>query len=134
MSKSIEEVKLTEAIASLLWLNGRKDMVWSHIPMGEYRRPATGARLKRMGTRAGFADMLLCFPNADGSPAIHYVEIKRPKTYQSKNQKAFQAAVESVAAGCAAGAVAYHVVRTLDEAHSLFASIGAYGDVAAAGL
>ena len=90
-----------------------------HVPNGENRDAKTGALLKRLGQRAGAADLLLIWQGV-----AHFVEIKTgdpalgiPKTYQSPAQKAFQRDVE------AAGA-RYGVVRSSDEAIALCRSWG----------
>ena len=51
--------------------------VWCHYPAGEYREDATGARLKRMGVRAGVSDFLLFPPLGVPEPRCHFLELKR---------------------------------------------------------
>lgn len=53
------EFRLTCVIADVLRLRGRPGLYWTHLPFGEARSERTGARLKRMGTRAGAPDFLL---------------------------------------------------------------------------
>lgn len=92
-----------------------KDALYTHLPMGEHRHKAVAARLKIMGTARGWADFL--FVLEGGKTAA--LELKRasPKTYQSKEQKQFQADLE------AKGGV-YRVCRTLDEVESTLRAWG----------
>jgi hypothetical protein len=52
--------------------------IWTHLPMGELRDAVTGARLKRMGTQAGWPDLILIPP---AGPKFwqrpHFLELKR---------------------------------------------------------
>jgi hypothetical protein len=63
------------------------DCLWLHIGNGEKRDVVTGSRLKRMGLRAGAADLLFLRP---GSPAL-FLEIKTSRGVQSATQRAFEA-------------------------------------------
>ena len=65
----------------------------------------TGARLKRMGVRAGAADLLFLRP---GSRAL-FLEIKTSRGVQSATQRAFEA--QAIAAGAE-----YMIARSLDAA------------------
>lgn len=100
-----EERRLTILIADYLRAMAKPGIWWSHVPNGEYRRPATAALLKRMGLVGGCADFLLIVPKGVSMA----MEVKREGTYQSPEQKAFQKAWED------AGNV-YSIVRSLDEA------------------
>ena len=51
------------ALADTLRIGASPDWFWCHYPAGEARTAITGARLKRMGTKAGVADYLLCSPD-----------------------------------------------------------------------
>ena len=53
------EFRLTCLIADTLRLRGMPGLYFTHLPFGEARSERTGARLKRMGTRAGAPDFLL---------------------------------------------------------------------------
>lgn len=53
------EYRLTCLVADLLRFAAKPGLYWTHMPMGEARSERTGARLKRMGTRAGAPDFLL---------------------------------------------------------------------------
>ena len=77
-----------------------------HSPNGGYKTAYEGAVFKRMGTRAGFPDLILLLPKGE-SPFL-CIEFKTDKGRQSESQRAYQQAVESV------GAV-YAVCRSFDE-------------------
>lgn len=59
---------------------------WTHFPAGEYRHPATAARLRRMGVQVGWADFQLLCPYP---PMIHFLELKRKGQKPSDFQQAF---------------------------------------------
>jgi hypothetical protein len=63
------------------------DWRWTHFPAGEARTAATGARLKRMGTQAGWPDFILLDP--DGR--FYGLELKRRGNTLSDTQLAFRA-------------------------------------------
>ena len=77
-----------------------------HSPNGGYRTAYEGKAFKRMGTRAGFPDLILLLPR--GKHPFLCIEFKTDKGRQTESQKAYQQAVESV------GAV-YAVCRSFDE-------------------
>lgn len=77
-----------------------------HSPNGGYRTAYEGKAFKRMGTRAGFPDLILLLPR--GEHPFLCIEFKTDKGRQTESQKAYQRAVESV------GAV-YAVCRSFDE-------------------
>lgn len=58
---------------------------FTHIPNGELRSPATGARLKRMGLIPGWPDFILL--SDDGDP--HFLELKRKGMSLSDHQTDF---------------------------------------------
>lgn len=64
-----------------------------HIPNGGKRSPATAARLKREGVKAGVLDVFLPFPSR-GFAGL-YIEFKAGKNKLTDNQKAFKAFVEA---------------------------------------
>jgi hypothetical protein len=74
---------------------------------------ATGSRLKRMGLRAGAADLLFLRP---GSSAL-FLEIKTSRGVQSATQRAFEA--QAITAGCE-----YKICRSLDHALTLLFEAG----------
>lgn len=80
------------------------DLLWSHFPAGEKRAIKTARKLKDMGLKRGWPDIILCLP--DGRMAG--IELKAPGAYQKPEQKQFQAAL-------AARGAPYAVCRSLDE-------------------
>lgn len=56
---------------------------WTHIPLGEYRTPATAARLKRMGVLPGWPD----FQFFHVSGPVAFLELKRRGERLSDPQK-----------------------------------------------
>jgi hypothetical protein len=79
---------------------------WTHLPMGEYRAPATAARLKRMGARAGFADFLLVSPSGHA----FFLELKRARRGRLNE------AQEEFASWCALHQIPFAIARNFDEA------------------
>jgi hypothetical protein len=67
------------------WAN--PDWKFTHFPAGEKRDLITGARLKRMGLRRGWADFLLLSPHP---PMLHQLELKRPGAALTDAQLAMQ--------------------------------------------
>jgi hypothetical protein len=109
---------MTVAIADLLRARARPDVFWTHLPMGEKRTPETGARLKRMGVRAGCADFLLFRAAPTGSTGWPFgLELKTEKGRQSDTQKATQALWERAGGK-------YELVRSYQEAVSFLETWG----------
>jgi len=81
-------------------------VVWYAVPNGEKRDIVTASRLKKLGVRAGVADIAFVLPGG----AAAYLELKAGKEgWQSPEQKQFEADVT------AAGA-RYALARTIDDA------------------
>lgn len=76
-----------------------------HSPNGGRRTATEAARFKQMGTRQGFPDLILLFPNA----RYHglFMEMKSKKGYQRPSQKRYQQAVEAMG-------YRYEIVRTIE--------------------
>lgn len=53
----------------------------------------------------------------NGVPSALFLEVKRPKTYQSPGQKEFQAEVENVG-------LKYRVVRSIEDVEAVFEELG----------
>lgn len=85
MKRDQAEFRLTCAVADLLRFRAMPGLYWSHLPMGEARFERTGARLKRMGTRAGAPDFLLL-----RCGMCIGLELKTLKGRQTETQKATQ--------------------------------------------
>jgi hypothetical protein len=60
---------------------------WTHIASGEYRTPATAARLKRMGVQPGWPDLILLGPRGLG---VYFLELKRRGGKPTVEQHAFE--------------------------------------------
>jgi hypothetical protein len=73
---------------NLLAATAKPDVVYYHIPNGERRDAATGAKLKRMGVVAGAPDLAFVLPPL-GRAA--FLELKSATGKQSKTQKEFEA-------------------------------------------
>lgn len=58
-----------------------------HSPNGGRRNAREAARFKAMGTRAGFPDLILLLPSADGRFRFLAVELKTKSGRQSEHQK-----------------------------------------------
>jgi hypothetical protein len=86
MKRDQPEFKLTVAVADLLRRTAMPGLYFTHLPFGEARSEKTGARLKRMGTRAGAPDFLLL-----RCGMCIGLELKTEKGRQTETQKATQA-------------------------------------------
>ena len=104
------------ALADALRIGASPDWLWMHYPAGEARTAITGARLKRMGTKAGIADYLLCSP--DGR--LHALEMKRRGGRLSLAQEDF-------ANWCHEHGVPHVVARSFDEAIATLTAWGVLG-------
>jgi hypothetical protein len=67
------EEQIQRAVVDLLVAGAIPGLVWTHVPHGEYRPKATGGRLKGMGVRPGWPDLLLVM----AGPRVYGLEIKR---------------------------------------------------------
>lgn len=89
------EFQLHIFVAELMRKAGRRDVLWMTIPNGEARNPITGAKLKRMGVRAGAGDILFVLP-PHGRAA--FLELKTEKGRLSSTQKTFETDAEQCGA------------------------------------
>lgn len=62
----------------------RKDFIWWHTPNGMWSNAIQGAKMKRMGMRAGVPDLIICFGNITG-----FVELKAEKGRMKDSQMDF---------------------------------------------
>jgi hypothetical protein len=85
----------------------------SHLPLGEYRTPATAMKLQRMGVVAGLPDFLFVSP----SGAAHFLELKRGRARLTEEQEEF-------ANWCAAHGVPFAIARNFDEALAVLKTWG----------
>jgi hypothetical protein len=80
------EIGLQIAVAKLLTDHALPSWRWSHFPSGERRDVRTGARLKRMGLRKGWPDIVLVSPQG----LFHALELKRLGENLTDEQAEFQ--------------------------------------------
>ena len=90
-------------ISILAWLRAvlPTALIWS--TPNSPRSKQTGARLKRLGMRAGVPDLCVL---TDGR--MLFFEVKRPKQYASPEQRTFMEQAEECGARCA-------IVRSIDD-------------------
>ena len=101
-------------VADLLRLKARPSVIHYHPPNGEFRSKRTGARLKRMGVRAGVADFALILPCGMAA----FLELKSAKGVPSDAQRAFRA-------DCERNGTPYAIARTPNEAYHILLAWGA---------
>lgn len=77
-----------------------------HSPNGGKRNEREAARFKAMGTRAGFPDLILLYPNQFYS--FMGIELKTEKGKQSEHQKAYQKLFDGMGAK-------YIIVRSIED-------------------
>lgn len=90
----MSELDLQIFTAQLLKLSAADKVIWFAVPNGEYRSKRTGAKLKRMGVRAGVADFALTLPGGQSA----YLELKSQKGRLSPSQKDFKRDCEAAGA------------------------------------
>jgi hypothetical protein len=82
------EFELQCLVADVLDRWATRGWKWSHFPAGEFRLPSTRNRLKRMGLKRGWPDLLLLSPYP---PKLYQLELKRPGETLSDDQIDHQA-------------------------------------------
>ena len=85
MARNYEEDRIHEAVVTHLNIRGALGMVFFHVPNSP-RSARNGARLKRMGARAGVSDLVL-FHNE----RLYCLELKAPGGRASESQMEFMA-------------------------------------------
>jgi hypothetical protein len=91
------------------------DWRYTHVPSGEYRTPATAARLVRMGVTRGWPDFQFFSRNA--ADPVYFMELKRRGARLSEEQ-------EELARHLASGGCLHHVVDNFDEALRILRAAG----------
>ena len=109
-----KELALHKYTAQLLRLKAATGVLFFHVPNGEARSAATGAKLKAMGVRRGVADFSITLPGGRSA----YLELKRPGGRASPEQKQFRADAE------AAGAL-YAIAETPEQVQDILSGWGA---------
>jgi hypothetical protein len=87
---SPSEFQLHCAVADTLRRWSAPNWVFTHMPLGEERTAAAGARLARMGTMPGWPDLILLSPNDHPIQRPHFLELKRRGGRLTELQAAFQ--------------------------------------------
>lgn len=102
---SPKELKLQFSVAKLLQDFCHPDWRYTHFPAGELRDDKTGAKLKRMGLKAGWPDFQIVSPQG----LFHALELKREGEALNDNQEDF-------AAFCRKNGIPHAVVDTFKDA------------------
>ena len=111
MKRSQPEFRLHCVVADYLRATLSPDVLWFHIPNGEHRSKITGARLKRMGVRAGVADLMIAWRGPFGQhwqAEVLWIELKAAKGRPRLAQAQFQVDTHVVGHH-------YHVCHSLEE-------------------
>lgn len=82
-----------------------------HIPNGGLRNKIEANKLKAMGVRKGFADLIVILP----SGTVFFIEMKDDKGKQSEEQVKFQEFVQQ-------RGIPYYLIRTLEDFQTLIKS------------
>jgi hypothetical protein len=105
------ETQLQAAVIEHVKLRARKGVLWFHVPNGEHRTKATGAKLKRMGVRAGVADLVFILP-PNGEAC--FLELKADGGRPSDSQLQFATDCESAGAAYAIAWDLEHALTMLE--------------------
>ena len=109
------EFELHCQVADMLRRWATPGWLWTHLPMGELRTPATAARLARMGVGRGWPDFLLLAPHVGRA---HFLELKRQGAKLGDDQVAF-------AFYCSVNGYPHSVVDSFGDALDLLKAWGA---------
>lgn len=101
---NLTEFEIQKSIVRYLEL---RKILYFAIPNGELRSKATGAKLKRMGVKAGVPDLFICHPSRDSYGL--FLEIKSSSGRLSQQQTVWFDELE-------ARNYRVEIVRSLDEA------------------
>lgn len=112
------EAVVHAAVVQHLVLRAPPTVYWYHVPNGEKRDAVTGARLKKLGVRAGVPDLALVI----GGRA-HFLELKR---LRGGRLSPSQAVARDLIAMSGA---TYSVAHGIDEALHTLESWGALGSI-----
>lgn len=108
------EYEMQVTVAEALTMCSAQGWLWTHFPAGEHRHPAVAAKLKAMGLKKGWPDLLLLSPEG----VLHALELKRGKAPLKPEQEGFRDA-------CLARGVPWAVARSVDEALRILHDWGA---------
>jgi hypothetical protein len=82
-----KEFALHRAVADHLRAFAHPDWRWAHYPAGEREDPRTAAKLRVMGVKKGWPDLLLLAPGG----RLHALELKRRGETMTEEQESFAA-------------------------------------------
>jgi hypothetical protein len=113
------ELEIHISLVARCRLQVPKHVLWYHIPNGELREDAAGAKLRAMGTLAGAGDLFFQWrdPFPDGEKRSLYLELKSRTGRLSEDQKQFRD--RAIAAGAE-----YAVANSIDEAVNVLIGCG----------
>lgn len=119
MSRRREEFDIQVALVGHIELRAVPGLVWTATANGELRDPVVGAKLKRMGVKAGVPDLYFSIPGR----APFWLELKTIDGRLSEAQKEFIPTLR-------AAGVVVHVAHGLDEALAILETEGAISPTA----
>lgn len=105
-SRLKEEEAIHRAVVELLQVSAVPGVAWTHMPAGEVRPISTGKKLKAMGTKPGWPDIILV-------KGGHFYGLEL-KTEDGRLSPAQVAAHEALAAAGATVAVAYGLDQSIE--------------------
>jgi hypothetical protein len=116
-----EATSLHIPLVSMLRWCIRPDVIFRHVPNGEYRDPRTAAKLKAMGTLPGSADLEFHWCEIDALERKHrrvlHLELKVGNRRRTDSQVVFALAMRLLGDD-------YEVARSIDEAIAILGERG----------
>lgn len=83
------ETAIQKALVELIERTIHPNVVWTHIPNGELRAKATAAKLKDMGVKSGWPDLIFIRPDdVSSGTSVLALELKADRGRASDEQKA----------------------------------------------
>ena len=110
------EIAIHGSIIDVLTRWASPGWLFSHFPSGEARDAKTGAKLKRLGTKKGWPDLILFSPQR--SNGAFFLEVKRRTGRLTEEQKAFRDWAQS-------HGYPYAVVHDVDQGMAVLTAWGA---------
>lgn len=107
------EYRLHCAVADFLRAAVPKDILWSHLPMGERRDARTGGKLKRMGTAPGWPDFIFLLPEG----RTLFLELKGDGGRLSRRQRDFHTGANRLGHRCL-------IARSVDDVQEALVTAG----------
>jgi hypothetical protein len=103
------EQTIQRAVVAHLKARGAPGLVWTHVPLGGYRKPVEAAILKGLGTRAGVSDLLLWHRGR-----AFALELKAEGGRPSEAQRTFVSDMNSAGAFATIASGIDEAIRTLE--------------------